>query len=132
MGNRSQIKHQAPIAIAVTMGREVIEANGGLLTFIRHFESCMTGDDGDYWLHKCKNGPVLEVDTVYVIVCNRVQYKVFYGGRAVGPTCVFMRWGEKRHINWPRMVLAGPFEKAPRKIYMRGFQGFRYIYEPLF
>lgn len=126
------VKHnQPPIAIAITMGKEVVDANGGLLTFIRHFESCMTGEDDNYWLHKCKNGPTQEIDTVYVIICNRVQYKVFYGGRQTGPTSVFMRWGEERKIDWPRIILAGPFEKAPRKVSMRGFQGFRYIYEPL-
>jgi hypothetical protein len=42
-----------------------------------------------------------------------------------------MRNGEERKIDWPRMILAGPFEKAPVDIEMRGFQGFRYVYEEL-
>ena len=129
MKNNSQ---GPPIAIAVTMGKEVIEANGGLRTFIRHFESAISGQDNDYWLHKCKNRPTWDISVVYVIVCNRVQYKVFYGGHQTGPDSVFMHWGEERKIDWPRMILAGPFRKAPRKIPMRGFQGFRYVYDELF
>jgi len=123
---------EPPVAIMITMGKQVIEANGGLLTFIRHFESAVDGEDGSYWLHKCKNSPVHQVDIIYVIVCNQVRYKVFYGGRQHGSTSVFMHDGEERKINWPRIVLAGPFVKAPEKIEMRGFQGFRYVYENLF
>lgn len=123
---------QPPIAIMITMGKEVVEANGGLLTFIRHFQDAVSGEDGSYWLHKSKNSPQQDIAHVYVIVANRVQYKVFYGGYERGPTSVFMHWGEERKIDWGRMILAGPFEKAPRKITMRGFQGFRYVYEELF
>lgn len=125
-------RDQPPIGIIITMGKEVVIANGGLLTFIRHFEGAVNGEDGSYWLHKSKGCPTQDIAQVYVIVCNQVRYKLFYGGYERGPTSVFMRWGEKRLIDWGRMVLAGPFEKAPNKIHMRGFQGFRYIYEPIF
>lgn len=126
-------KHQQPpIGIMITMGKEVIEANGGLLTFIRHFESAVSGEESSYWLHKSKNCPQQDIAYIYVIVANRVQYKVFYGGYERGATSVFMRWGEERKIDWGRMILAGPFEKAPTKISMRGFQGFRYVYETIF
>jgi len=122
---------EPPVAIMVTMGKEVVEANGGLLSFIRHFESCCAEDDGCYWLHKSKNRPIADIAHVYVVIANRVAYRLYYGGYERGPTSVWMRSGEERHIDWPRMILAGPFEKAPRKIPMRGFQGFRYIYEPI-
>lgn len=122
---------QRPEGLIITMGKQVIEANGGLLTFIRHFEGAVSGEDGAYWLHKAKNAPTWDVPVIYVIVANRVHYKVFYGGYERGPTSVFMHWGEERKIEWGRMILAGPFEKAPHKITMRGFQGFRYIYKSL-
>ena len=123
---------QLPIAIMITQGKEVVEANGGLLTFIRHFEGCLRDENSGFWLHKSKNGPLQDVAHVYIIVCNRLRYRVFFGGYERGETQVFMRWGEKRIISWPRIILAGPFEKAPHKIQMRGFQGFRYVYEPIF
>lgn len=130
---RSKHIERIPIAIAVTMGLEVIQANGGLLRFIRHFEDATRGEEGSYWYHKCKNRPTFfNIPHVYVIVCNQVRYRVLYGGNESGPTSVFMRWGEERKIDWPRLILAGPFEKAPRKIEMRGFQGFRYVYDPIF
>ena len=123
---------EPPIGIIITMAKEVVQANSGLRTFIRHFESAVSGEDGSYWLHKAKNSPKRDIAYVYVIVANRLQYKVFYGGYERHPTSVFMHSGEERKISWGRMVLAGPFEKAPRKMPMRGFQGFRYVYEPLF
>lgn len=123
-----------PIGIIITMGKEVIEANGGLLTFLHHFESAVSGEEGSYWFHKSRNGPSQDIAHVYVVVQNRILYRVFYAGRQSGPTSVFMAWGEERKIDWPRMVLAGPFEKPLKgqRIRMRGFQGFRYVYEPLF
>lgn len=126
-----KILTQPPIGILITMGKEVVDANGGLLRWTRHFESCLRDETSGYWLHKSRNGPTQDIATVYVIVANHVRYKVFYGGYERGETSVWMRSGEERLINWPRMILAGPFEKAPLKIPMRGFQGFRYIYEPM-
>lgn len=122
---------EPPIGIIITMGKQVVDANGGLLPFIRHFESAVSGEEDNYWLHKSKNSPKEVIAMVYVIICNRIRYKVFYGGYERGETSVFMRDGEERKISWPRMVLAGPFERAPFEIEMRGCQGFRYIFEPL-
>lgn len=123
--------HQPPIGIIITMGKEVLEANGGGHEWQKHFESCVRDEDSGFWLHKSRNAPREDVATIYVIAENFVQYKVFYGGYERGPTSVWMSWGEERKIDWPRMILAGPFEKAPVDIEMRGFQGFRYVYEPL-
>lgn len=123
--------NQPPIGIIVTWGKDMIRANGGLLKFIRHFEECCQDEDSGTWLHKCKNGPKEDIAFVYVIVCNRVAYKLFFGGHQTGETTVYKWDNSARLISWPRLVLAGPFEKAPRKIPMRGFQGFRYVYEPL-
>lgn len=122
---------QPPVGIIITMGKEVLEANGGASEFYAHFESCVRDENSGFWLHKSRNGPKEDIATVYVIAENVVRYKVFYGGRQTGPTSVWMAWGEERKIDWPRMILAGPFETAPYTINMQGFQGFRYIYEPL-
>lgn len=123
---------QPPIGIMITMGKEVLEANGGGAEWQKHFESCVRSEESGFWLHKSKNAPKEDIAVVYVIAENFVQYKVFYGGYERGETSVWMRSGEERIINWPRMILGGPFVKAPIDIEIRGFQGFRYVYEELF
>jgi|GEM_PF-1812591 len=126
---------QPPIGIIVTWGKEMIREKGGLLSFIRFFELNMN-EDGDTWMQKSKNKPIQDILYVYVIVCNQVRYKLFYGGYQKGETEAWngdgISWSSSSVIQWPRIIMAGPFEKAPRKIAMRGFQGFRYIYEPIF
>lgn len=113
--------------IAVTMGREMIAEKGGLLTFIRWFESTFNDEEG-YWMHKCKNKPRQDdLLYVYVIICNRVYYRCMYGGyhKLVG-TGQLRPGGPDVPVEWPYIVLAGPLIKAPSKIIRPGFQGFRY------
>ena len=126
------MKHQQPPSgIVVTWGKDLIREKGGLLAFIRFFERAMANEE-DIWLWKCKNRPTREIDHVYFVVCNQVRYKLYYGGYEAGGSCDCYDGLHHEIITWPRLILAGPFVKAPRKIYMRGFQGFRYVYEPLF
>lgn len=124
-------KLEVPIGIIITMGMEVIAANGGVVKFIRHLEGCLSSET-NHWLHRSKGCPTHDIAIVYICILNKIRYKVFYGGYERGPTSVWMLNGEERKIDWPRMVLGGPFEKAPHDIPMRGQQGFRYVYEPLF
>lgn len=122
---------QPPIGIIITMAKEVLKANGGAEEWRKHFESCVSDENSGAWLHKSRNAPKEDIAVVYVISENMVKWKVFYGGHQSGPTSVWMAWGQERKIDWPRMILAGPFERAPYDIPMQGFQGFRYVYEPL-
>ncbi len=123
---------QPPIGILLTMGVQVIHANGGLRKFVQHFTQCCKDEDSGLWLQKSRACPTWDIAQVYLVCCNRVVWRVFYGGycREENKT-VFMLNGEERRFPWPHMMLAGPIEKAPFKISMRGFQGFRYVYEPL-
>lgn len=116
-----------PEGIAVTFGREMIAEKGGLLAFIRWFEECVSGEDS-LWLHKCKNKPQFDdLLYVYVIIANRVYYRCYYGGYEKGDSAGQLTPnGPSEIITWPRIILAGPVEKAPHKIIRSGFQGFRY------
>lgn len=117
-----------PEGIAVTFGKDMIADKGGLLPFIRWFESCFNTDEGT-WMHKCKNQPKNDncLLYVYIIIHNRVYYRCYYGGYRKGVTSGFLiPEGPTEIITWSRIILAGPLEKAPRKIYRSGFQGFRY------
>ncbi len=113
--------------IAVTMGREMIQEKGGLLKFVRWFESTFDHEEG-YWMHKCKNKPKNEnLLYVYVIICNRVHYRCMYGGYHSANTTGHLQVnGPIEFITWPRIILAGPLVKAPHSIIRPGFQGFRY------
>lgn len=117
-----------PEGIVVTFGREMIAEKGGLLSFIRWFESIMANEE-DYWMHKCKNRPLQDTHLlyVYVIICNRVYYRCPYGGyKASGSTGQLRPGGPFEYITWPKIILAGPLVRAPEKIIRPGFQGFRY------
>lgn len=107
-----------PEGIAVTFSQEMIKENGGLLKFIRYFESCFL-DENDYWMHWCRNKPRFDnLLYVYVILCNRVYYRCYYGGYQ-------LRVPDADQLS-PHLVLAGPLERAPSKILKPGFRGFRY------
>jgi hypothetical protein len=124
---------QAPIGIIITMGKVVIDANGGLKDFIRHFTNCCKDEDSGYWLQKSRAAPTQDIAHVYIVLCNRVWARLYYGGYCPEhDKIVWMLDGSRRLFPWPHMMLAGPIEKAPLKIPMRGFQGFRYVYEPIF
>lgn len=123
------MKMEPPIGILLTMGAQVINANDGLRPFITHFTQCLDG--GGFWLQKSRACPKADIAQVYIVLCNRVWARVFFGGYSQKPTTVWMLNGEQRSFPWPHMQLGGPVERAPTKIQMRGFQGFRYVYEPL-
>jgi hypothetical protein len=124
-----------PIGIMVTWGKDMIQEKGGLLAFIRYFEQTMQEEDS-LWLQKSKNRPAQDISIVYIVVCNQVRYKLFYGGYQTGETTIHNgdghSWSSRQVISWPRLVLAGPVVKAPHKIKQKGFQGFRYVTEELF
>jgi len=130
-GLRAPKREMPPIGIILTMGKVVVDANGGLRSFVKHFTNCCRDEDSGLWLQKCRNVPKEDIAQVYIVLCNRVAYRLYYGGYRREPATVWMLSGERRLFPWPHMMLAGPLERAPRKIPMRGFQGFRYIYEPL-
>lgn len=121
--------NEGATGIVVTWGKDLILEKGGLLSFIRHFEQWMISEDR-LWLQKCRNRPTLDIIHVYIIVCNQIRYRTFYGGYETGPREITNyeagSWSGATIIRWPRLLLAGPFEKAPYKIKLRGFRAFRY------
>lgn len=131
------ISSEPPLAIIITQGVEVIQANGGLWSFMHHFTDTLNSER--YWLHKSVRGPVHEIDHVYLVICNRVYGRCLYGGwEGSNVGCdyqyrrtVTMRSGDVRFFPWAHMILAGPLQKAPCRIEMRGFQGFRYLHQHL-
>ena len=131
MKARPQKTIEPPIGIILTMGAQVIQANGGLRQFVEHFNNCCRDEDSGLWLQKSRACPTQDIARVYLVLCNQVWARVYFGGYSKEPTIVWMLNGEERYFPYPHMLLAGPIERAPRKIPMRGFQGFRYVFEDL-
>jgi hypothetical protein len=120
-----------PAGIMTTWSRDLVKEKGGLLIFLRRFESVMQREDA-IWLQKSRNKPRYDILYVYIIVCNRVYYRLRYAGHETGETGICdmtASWSSYRTVRWPRLMLSGPYVKAPYKITQRGFQGFRYCSE---
>jgi hypothetical protein len=115
-----------PEGIAVTFGKEMMNEQGGVRNFLRHFEDIMSRGDDWWWLHKCKNKPQQDIAWVYVIVLNRLYCRCYFGGYEKKGTVGGTADGREIIIQWPRVILAGPIEKPKFKRRLKGFQGFRY------
>lgn len=114
-----------PDGIVITFGKEMMQEQGGVKNFLKNFEKIMA-TEGTYWQHKCRNKPRFDISTVYIIVLNRVWCRVFYGGYETGESTGTTADGRDITTSWPRLILAGPLEKAPYKIHLPGFRSFRY------
>lgn len=125
----SKDKSIQPDGIVVTWSVDLIKEKGGLLSFIRYFEKIMV-DENMTWLQKCRNAPKFDIVHVYIIVAGRLLYRCPYGGHSKAAATISNgdghSWAYTSEVSWPYLILGAPFEKAPRKIYLRGFQGFRY------
>jgi hypothetical protein len=117
-----------PEGIVVTHGREMINDQGGLRTFLKGFLRVMDRyEEGGYWMHKLKNNPTFDVPHVYIIVAGRLYGRCYFGGyRKDVVEQGYTADGQEKIIDWPHIILSGPFEKCPFKRQLKGFQGFRY------
>lgn len=91
---------QPPIGIILTMGAKVISANGGLRNFVQHFTQCCSDENG-LWLQKSRARPTQDIAHIYIVLCNRVYCRLYYGGYSKEPTTVWMLSGEERSFPWP-------------------------------
>lgn len=125
----SKDKGLRPEAIVVTFGVDMMNEQGGAHLFLKRFLLWMEcHEEGDYWMHKCTNLPTVDVDVVYLSVLGRLWGKVFCGGYKSGSKLItgYTAEGFSKVIDWNHIVLSGPFEHAPVRRKLKGFQGFRY------
>ena len=113
-----------PEGIVVTFGRDMLEVCGGAKKTLQLFLEVMA-DDEDAWMHKCKNKPTVDVVDVYIICMNRLWGRGKFVGYETETLIGYDANGEKL-IDWPRILIAGPFERCPFKRTLKGFEGFRY------
>lgn len=117
-----------PEGIVVTQGREMMNDQGGLRTFLKGFLAVMDGyEEGRYWMHKLKNCPTHDLPHVYIIVANRLYGRCYFGGyRKDVVVDGVSADGKDKIIDWPHIILSGPFERCPFRRELKGLQGFRY------
>ncbi len=106
---------EPPTGIIVTWSNKVIDQYGGIRPFINHMNAWMSNEE-NVWLHKCKLCPTQDIHHVYIVIAGKIRYRFFYGG--------FKHADDD--IPWSRLILAGPIVRAPCKLFIKGFQGFRY------
>lgn len=119
-----------PEGIVVTFGKQMIQEQGGLKTFLSNFGRVMAEHViGSYWMHTCSNFPTIDIDHIYIVVANRLYGRVYCGGfrrNADANVVAYGATGLQKLMDKPFVILSGPFEKCPHKRVVKGFQGFRY------
>ena len=90
--------------------------------FVREFMSINDGET--CWYAKVNAVPKQEVLYCYIIIDNRVRYRANIVGFEQGCEMTFDDGRTATAKKW--MILGAPVVKAPHKIEMTGFQGFRY------
>ena len=90
--------------------------------FVRSFMSINDGET--CWYAKVGQVPKRDVLYCYVIIGNRVRYRANIVGFEPGGELTFSDGRSATAKVW--MVLGAPVVRAPHRIEMRGFQGFRY------
>lgn len=117
-----------PEAIVITFGKEMMENNGGAKAVLSHFLKTMESEN-TFWMHKMLLWPKAEITNVYIVTKNRLWGRVKFGWYEKQSTFAYLADGSDKEVEWPRMVLIGPFERCPFKRKIKGFQGFRYCTE---
>lgn len=120
----SKDKSIQPTGVVITFGQEMMQNNGGQMSVMKYFLKCINQEDG-YWMQKMLLKPTFEISEVYIITLNRLWGKVNFGWYEEKAVFKYSP-ADPGVVEWPRMVLTGPFKKCPIKRELRGFNGFRY------
>lgn len=121
-----------PIGLIITWSVKMLtEGGASLKDFMYEFES-MNEPDGGAWFQKCSKKPKHIPLYCYIIIGGRIMYRANISHYETGTATIKKCNQMIGQIEWPRLVLTAPIIKAPHKIPMRGFQGFRYTHEQIF
>lgn len=125
------VTNEKPIGIIITWSLKMLTEGGNSMRgFMKAFEAM--NDETTVWNQKCRNKPRHEVLYCYIIIGGRIMYRANVAGYETEPAEILKPNGITSVVTWPRLVLCAPVIKAPHKIPMRGFQGFRYTTDIIF
>lgn len=130
--NNGKIHTTPPIGILITLPARFFEENP-VEAYERGMERFNTEED-HLWLRVMKNLPTQDILHVYTVYGGKVQHRLNFVQFWRNETKRFIKpdgtWRTFENCNG--IITAGPLVKAPYDIPMKGFQGFRYIYQELF
>lgn len=118
---------EPPEGIIVTVGAKILGDNG-YKHWLKNFLEAMS-EEGMYYHFRVGAQPKADSSLLYVYLCigNRIRYRGYFAGSRPGGTLTLTNGKGYREVNGKAWILcAGPIERAPVKIEMKGFQGFRY------
>jgi hypothetical protein len=99
----------------------------------RNYRNCVAamerGEEGEYWYLALPSKPKQELLHVYIAIGGKIDARFTLAGYRDGGEATL--WdGERRNVKI-FAICVGPVERPPREIKQRGFQGFRYVTQPL-
>lgn len=124
---------ERPTGIIRTLPYNASSPHGNVRAAYKELLRCLralnTDDEAHFFVGMAQR-PVQDVLHIYIIASSRIV------GRANIATFLteqppMMRLDQTVHQHKYWCVLSAPFEEPPEKIKMRGTQGFRYVYDPL-
>jgi len=117
--------------IIITISQAMLKEKG-YRNWLRNYLDAMKrnaeGEDCYYWMRQGAQ-PKRDINYVYLCVGGLVRYRSFFAGSYPAGTVEFTDGREMFANAW--ILLGGPVERAPHRIPMKGFRGFRYT-EKLF
>lgn len=125
---------EKPEGIIITVGAKMYGEHGyrrWLRNFLEAMEISSTNDDWFYWFRQGAQPKEAFQDTlqyVYLCIGGKIRYRVFYAGSR-GPGSMQFANHSTLMFGKAWILVAGPVERAPFKIEMKGFQGFRYTHK---
>lgn len=124
-----------PEGIIITIGAKMYgdKEHGGYRRWLRNFLQAMDYSVDNpqfcYWFRQ-GNQPKASDTLQYVYLCigGKIRYRCFFAGSRGACSMQFENHTEEMFGKaW--VMVAGPVERAPFKIEMKGFQGFRYTHK---
>lgn len=116
---------EQPDGIIITISQGMLKEKG-YRNWLRNFLDAMSRDDWTYWM---RQGAKPKHDILYVYLCigSKVRYRANFI-MTDGPCEKEFNDGKRMFArSW--IVMAGPVERPPFPIEMKGFRGFRYTHK---
>lgn len=112
-----------PDGIIITISASMLKEKG-LRNWLRNFLACMSSDGCYYYMRQGAEPKRPGLRFVYLCIGNKIRYRAYFAG-SQGPSKVTFNDGKSMEARaW--VILAGPVERSPEAIPMKGFRGFRY------
>lgn len=116
-----------PAGILLTIPEKFFDEIVDAMAYINRAMEADVPDGTVKWYNTISGIPKLPVDFCYLVFKGKVQYRLTIVDIQHHDIMTFQdEGGVRTFLNKKWIRLTGPAEKAPRDLWMRGFQGFRY------